>query len=172
NSDTHKEDFLAMNPNAKIPLLKTEEGTCLPESNAILNYLADGSDYLPGDRMARARVLQWQFFEQYSHEPTVAVARFIRLFLKSPQERLLELEQKQVGAHKALAVMERQLLESAYIAGEQFTIADISLYAYTHVADDAAISLNDYPGIKNWLARIESRPRHLTMQQASEKIVK
>lgn len=166
--DTHKPEFLALNPNAKIPLLVLDSGQALPESNAILNYLAQGTEFLPDSPLARARVLQWQFFEQYSHEPTIAVARFIMRYLNSPAERLEELKAKQQGGLRALSVKEQQLGETAYMAGDTFTIADISLYAYTHVADEGGISLDDYPNILHWIDRIEGRSRHLTMQQAAQ----
>ena len=153
--ETHTAGFLARNPNGKIPLLELPNGDCLTESNAILNYLAEGTDLLPTDALARARVLQWQFFEQYSHEPYVAVARFINKYLGLPADREAEYKSKQEGGNKALAVMETQLQQSAFLAGEAFTIADISLYAYTHVAHEGGFDLSGYPAISAWLTRIQ-----------------
>lgn len=163
--ETHTPSYLAKNPNGKIPLLEFADGTCLAESNAILNYLADGSDFLPGDRLQRARVLQWQFFEQYSHEPYIAVARFIAKYLGLPEERKQEYAAKQEGGHKALRVMEAQLEKTPYLSGDQYTIADVSLYAYTHVADEGGFDLSAYPAVSAWLGRIASHPRHVTITQ-------
>lgn len=157
--------FLAKNPNGKVPLLELEDGSTLAESNAILNYLAAGSEFLPDDNLARARVLQWQFFEQYSHEPFIAVARFIAKYLGLPQERRADYEAKQAGGHKALAIMEQQLAQTPYLAGNQYTIADISLYGYTHCAHEGGFDLTAYPHITAWLARIAAHPRHVTIEQ-------
>src|SRR5688572_17225845 len=134
--DTKQPEFLARNPNGKIPLLELADGRCLSESNAILNYLAAGSAYLPDDVYLLAKVQQWQFFEQYSHEPYIAVARFIAKYLGMPEERKAEYTAKQSGGHKALWVMEKQLSISAYLVGDSLTTADISLYGYTHVAHE------------------------------------
>lgn len=136
--------FLSKNPTGKIPLLELDDGRCLSESNAILNFLAVDSDLLPRDPFELARVQQWQFFEQYSHEPYIAVARFIALYLGLPEERRAEYESRQAGGHKALAVMEHQLEGSPYLAGGRLTTADISLYGYTHVADQGGFDLSRY----------------------------
>ena len=165
---THSGHFLALNPNGKIPLLQFENGDTLWESNAILNYLAQGSVFLPDDNFMRAKILQWQFFEQYSHEPYIAVARFIALYLKLPKERLDEFKSKQEGGYKALAVMEKQLQENPFLTGEQYTIADISLYAYTHVADEGGFDLQAYPAIRAWLKRINQHPLHTTMSSHAD----
>ncbi|HEY8607730.1 MAG TPA: glutathione S-transferase family protein [Noviherbaspirillum sp.] len=162
---TRQDSFLAKNPNAKIPLLETAAGEHLPESNAILNYLAEGTAFLPAGGLPRARVLQWQFFEQYSHEPNIAVARFIARYLGLPEERKQEYLAKQEGGHKALRVMERQLAQTPYLTGSEYTIADISLYAYTHVADEGGFDLSDYPALRGWLKRVAEHPGHVTMQQ-------
>ncbi len=162
--DTKTDSFLSLNPNGKIPLLELDNGNCLTESNAILNYLADGSSFLPKDTWARAQVLSWQFFEQYSHEPNIAVARFINKYLGLPAERLQEYKDKQTGGHKALSVMENQLNQSTFISGEALTIADISLYAYTHVADEGGFELTEYPAIKRWLNDVAAQPNHFPMQ--------
>jgi len=159
--ETQSEAFLAKNPNGKIPVLELEDGTCLWESNAILNFLADGSEFLPSEPRLRTQVLQWQFFEQYSHEPYVAVARFIQLYQGLPEARRAEYEVCHVRGYKALRVMEQQLERTPYLVGEQYSIADIALYAYTHVADEGGFDLGDYPAIRAWLQRVASHPRHV-----------
>ena len=161
--DTHTQEFLAMNPNGKIPLLALPDGRHLAESNAILCFLADGSDFYAGDAFAKATILQWLFFEQYSHEPYIATSRFIIQYLGSPPERMAELEQKKPGGYRALGVMEDQLKQHDYIIGDDFTIADIALFAYTHVADEGDFSLDDYPAITGWIRRIKSRPKFVPM---------
>jgi len=161
--ETQSEAFLAKNPNGKIPVLELEDGTCLWESNAILNFLADGSAFLPTEPRLRTQVLQWQFFEQYSHEPYVAVARFIQLYQGLPEARRSEYEECHVRGHKALKVMEKQLQRTPYLVGENFSIADIALYAYTHVADEGGFDLTLYPAICTWLDRVASHPRYIGM---------
>ena len=163
--DTRTPAYLSKNPNGKIPLLELEDGRLLSESNAILNFLANGSDYLPVDPYQRAKVLQWQFFEQYSHEPYIAVARFIAKYQGLPDERRAEYELKQDGGHKALRVLEETLARSPYLAGGRYTIADISLYAYTHVAHEGGFDLGSYPALIAWIERIASHPRHVTIEQ-------
>ena len=161
--ETQSEAFLAKNPNGKIPVLELVDGTCLWESNAILYYLADGSRFLPTEPRLRTQVLQWQFFEQYSHEPYVAVARFIQLYQGLPEARQAEYHECHVRGHKALKVMEKQLQRTSYLVGEAFSIADIALYAYTHVADEGGFDLAPYPAIRDWLARVASHPRYVGM---------
>ena len=161
--ETQTAEFLAKNPNGKIPVLELEDGTFLWESNAILNFLADGSEFLPTEPRLRTQVLQWQFFEQYSHEPYVAVARFIQLYQGMPEARREEYEVCHVRGHKAFRVMEQQLQRTPYLVGEQYTLADIALYAYTHVAHEGGFDLSGYPAINAWLARVASHPRHVTM---------
>ncbi|MNO72142.1 Disulfide-bond oxidoreductase YfcG [compost metagenome] len=160
---TQTPEFLAKNPNGKVPVLELEDGTCLWESNAILNFLAEGSDLLPSEPRLRTQVLQWQFFEQYSHEPYVAVARFIQFYLGMPEERRAEYENCHKGGYKALDVMEKQLRQTPYLVGERYSIADISLYAYTHVAHEGGFDLSGYPAINAWLERVAAHPRHVTM---------
>jgi glutathione S-transferase len=155
--------FMAKNPAGKIPLLELDDGRLLAESNAILNYIAHDSALLPTDPFTVAKVQQWQFFEQYSHEPYIAVARFIARYLGLPEDRRAEYEAKQVGGHKALAVMEHQLQISNYLVGDTLTTADISLYAYTHVAHEGGFELSAYPAIERWLARVESQPHYRAM---------
>ncbi|ADP97194.1 glutathione S-transferase family protein [Marinobacter adhaerens] len=161
--DTKSDDFLKKNPNGKIPLLELDSGETLSESNAIINYLAFGSDLYPNDRLAQARVLQWQFFEQYSHEPFIAVARFINKYLGLPADKADEYAAKQTGGHKALQVMEQQLAQTPFLAGEKVTTADISLYAYTHVADEGGFELEAYPAIRAWLDRVAALPNFRPM---------
>lgn len=161
---TTTSDFLAKNPNGKIPLLELNDGRLLWESNAILDYLATGTALLPDDSFLRAQVLQWQFFEQYSHEPYIAVARFIARYLGMPENRKAEYHAKQAGGHKALAVMESRLSQAPYLVGSQLSVADISLYAYTHVAHEGGFDLAAYPGVLAWLDRIRSEPRHVGME--------
>jgi len=159
--ETRTLDFLLMNPNGKVPVLQIDDHTFLPESNAILCYLADGSSLWPGDRLARARALQWMFFEQYSHEPYIAVARFIRCFLKRDDDpRLPELTRR---GHEALAVMEAHLARQPFFAAGRFSIADIALFAYTHRADEGGFDLAAYPAVQAWLQRCLQQPGMSTM---------
>jgi glutathione S-transferase len=166
--DTRSDEFLALNPNGKVPLMVVPDGRCLPESNAILSYLAAGSELAGDGRYARANVLQWLFFEQYSHEPFIATSRFIVKYLGSPPERESELEAKQPGGYKALAVMEQQLQAQDFLANNKYSIADIALFAYTHVAHEGGIELIEFPAVRGWLRRVESRPRFTPMRSASE----
>lgn len=161
--DTKQTDFLSKNPNGKIPLLALPDNRYLTESNAILNYLAADTDLLPTDNFALAKVQQWQFFEQYSHEPYIAVARFIAKYLGLPEDRLAEYKSKHHGGYKALSVMETQLTATPYLIGKQLTTADISLYAYTHVAHEGGFELTKYPAILAWLERIQSKVNYITM---------
>ena len=157
-----------MIPNGKIPLLELPSGEYLAESNAILNYLAQGTPYLPEAALPRARVLEWQFFEQYSHEPYIAVARFIKLFLGLPEQRREEYLAKQAGGHKALGIMEQQLSGTPWLANGELSIADISLYAYTHVAPEGGFDLSGYPAVQAWLKRVAEHPGHISMTQAGD----
>jgi glutathione S-transferase len=164
SGDTQTQRFLAMNPNGKVPVMILTDGRVLPESNAILSYLADGTVLAGMDRYARANVLQWLFFEQYSHEPFIATSRFIVKYLDSPPVRQADLEAKQPGGYKALAVMEHQLGAQAFIANSEFSIADIALYAYTHVAHEGGFDLQEFPAIREWLQRVKDRPRFVPMR--------
>ncbi len=163
-AETRTDEFAAMNPNQKIPVVELDSGEFLPESNAILNYLAEGTSFLPSSSLERARVLQWQFFEQYSHEPYIAVARFIQLYLGLPEDRLEEYEAKQDGGHRALGIMDRHLVEHDYFVGDTPTIADISLYAYTHVAHEGGFDLDAYPNVQAWVRRIQALPNYCGME--------
>ncbi len=154
--ETRTPEFLRMNPNGKVPLLQIDEHSYLPESNAILCYLADGTALWPGDRLARAQALQWMFFEQYSHEPYIAVARFICAFQKKPDDaRLPELRRR---GYAALGVMDRHLAQHQFFAAERFSIADIALFAYTHKAADGGLDLASYPAVREWLDHCLAQP--------------
>ncbi|MDH5228633.1 MAG: glutathione S-transferase family protein [Gammaproteobacteria bacterium] len=161
--DTEKVSFLVKNPNGKIPLLELDDGTCLSESNAILNYLAHNTIFSSSNAFEHSQILQWQFFEQYSHEPYIAVARFIEKYLGLPADRHEEYLAKQSGGHKALTVMEQHLSSNQFFVGERLTIADISLYAYTHVAGEGGFDLSQYPATNRWLDRIASTPAYVSM---------
>jgi glutathione S-transferase len=165
DGSTRKPEFLKLNPNGQVPLLVLPDGRTLAESNAMLLHLAEGSEYLPVDRYERALAYQWLFFEQYSHEPYVAVARSL-LHLEpggraavSP-ERLAELHRR---GNAALAVMETRLDNSDWFAGKRISVADIALYAYTHLAHQGDFDLARYPAVGAWIARVASRPGHVTI---------
>jgi glutathione S-transferase len=155
---TRTPGFLALNPNGKVPLLVLDDGRRLAESNAILCFLAEGSPYLPADPWQRAQALQWLFFEQYSHEPYVAVARFIARWLPPDHARCAELPRLRERGHQALAVMEQQLDGRDFFVDAGYGVADIALYAYTHEADVGGISLDAYPNVRAWLRRVEAQP--------------
>jgi glutathione S-transferase len=164
HGQTRTPEYLARNPNGKVPLLEIDSGRHLAESNAILNYLADGSVYLPADSWQRAQVLQWLFFEQYSHEPYIAVARFIERWLPLDHPRRAELPRLQKRGAQALAVMERHLATNDFLVDSGYSIADIGLFAYTHCAGDGGIDLTAYPSIVAWLARVRAQARFMPMQ--------
>jgi glutathione S-transferase len=160
---THSEAFLAMNPNGRVPVLELESGVCLPESDAILYYLAADSALWPRERLAQGQVLQWMFFEQYSHEPYIAVARYICTFLPPDHARRAELPRLRERGAQALAVMEHALARDDFFVGGRYSIADIALYAYTHAAGDAGFELARYPAVSAWIARVQAQPRFLPM---------
>ena len=160
---TQTPEFLNKNPNGKIPVVELADGRCLSESNAIINFLASGSALVSSDPYEYAKVQQWQFFEQYSHEPFIAVARFIAKYLGLPDDRRAEYESKQEGGHKALRIMEEQLQQTPYLTGGQLSTADISLYAYTHVAGEGGFDLQSYPAVRQWLNLIQSEPKYVGM---------
>jgi glutathione S-transferase len=156
NGGTRTPEFLAMNANGKVPVLGIDENTFLPESNAILCYLGEGTRLVPGDRLARARMMQWLFFEQYTHEPAIAVARFIRVFLrKADHPRMPELHER---GNAALRVMDRHLADRDYFAGDALSLADLALFAYTHKAGDGGFDLAPYPAVRGWLTRVAATP--------------
>ena len=156
--ETRTPDFLAINPNGRIPVLELEDGRRLAESDAILFYLAEGTRFLPEERLARAEVLQWMFFEQYSHEPYIAVARFWTHYLG----KAVDAEKTERG-YQALDVMERHLGVRQFFVGERYTIADVALYAYTHVAHEGGFNLVAYPNVRAWLGRVASEPGHVAI---------
>jgi glutathione S-transferase len=160
---TRTPEFLAMNANGKVPTLALEDGTFLPESNAILWYLAEGTPLHPVGRLGRAHALQWMFFEQYSHEPCIAVARYVRRYLPEDSPRRAELPRLEERGYQALGVMEQHLATEPYFAGGAYSIADIALYAYTHCAADGGFDLARYPAVNAWLARVRAQPRHVPM---------
>ncbi len=153
--ETRTPEYLAMNPNGQVPLLQIDDHTWLAESNAILCYLADGTHLWPGDRLQRARALQWMFFEQNTHEPNIAGARFARAYLKQPDHPRLPVLMER--GYKALDVMEQHLVRLPFFAGE-FSIADISLFAYTHKAIEGGFDLTAYPAVRAWVARCLTQP--------------
>ena len=154
-------EFLAKNPNGRIPTLELEDGTFLAESNAILWYLAEGTPFLPDGRLGRAQALQWMFFEQFSHEPYVATPRFILRHLPENSPRRAELPDRQERGLQAIAVMEKHLAWRPYFVGERLSVADLALYAYTHVADQAGLDLTPFPAVRGWMTRVASQPGHV-----------
>ncbi|WP_292933081.1 glutathione S-transferase family protein [Noviherbaspirillum sp.] len=156
--ETQSSAYLEKNPNGKIPLLETEDGRFLPESNAILHFLAEGSAFLPTDRFEHAQVLQWLFFEQYSHEPYIATARYIIRYLGRPAEMEPALQSKMAPGYKALCVMESHLRDHPYFVGGRYSIADIGLFAYTHVAHEGDFALSEFPAIVEWIKRVRAQP--------------
>ena len=170
-SETRTPEFLALNPNGRIPLLQLEDGTCLAESNAILCYLAEGAPFLPTGRLERALTLQWLFFEQYSHEPNIAVARHWIQYCDMSDLQRAQLPARQEGGRAALAVMEAHLGGADWFGGAAMTVADIALYAYTHIADEGGFDLAPYPAVTAWLARVVAAPGHIPMLPAPEGVV-
>jgi len=162
--ESRTEEYLAMNPNGKVPLLALPDGRFLSESNAILWYLANGSKLAGRDRFEAANILRWMFFEQYSHEPYIATSRFIIQYLGRPEDRDADLESRQGGGYMALDVMEGELTYKDFIANNTYSIADIALYAYTHVAEEGGFDLSDYPAVNAWLKRVESQNNYVPMK--------
>ncbi len=161
--ETRTAQFLARNPNGRIPTLQLDDGTFLPESNAILWYLAEGTAFLPATRLGRAQVLQWMFFEQYSHEPFVATPRYICRHLPADHPRRAELPGRIEKGHAALAVMEGHLATRRFFVDDRYGIADIALFAYTHVAPEGGVELDAYPKVREWMARVASQPGHVRL---------
>ena len=150
-----------LNPALRVPTLVLEDGRTLGESNAILWYFADGTEYVPTDAYERAQVMQWQFFEQYDHEPNIAVARFWELADLHPPAA--DAQAKRAGGERALRAMEGHLAGREFLVGDRYSIADISLYAYTHVAPEGGFTLEPYPAVREWLARVASQPGHIAI---------
>lgn len=164
SGETRTPEFLKRNPTAKIPVLECDDGRYLFESNAILNFLATDTEFLSKDVFEYAKIQQWQFFEQYSHEPYIAVARYIAKYLGLPKEREAEYLSKQEGGHKALQVMEQQLQQTLYLVGNRPTTADICLFGYTHVAEEGGFELGTYQAIIEWIDRIQLLPNYIGME--------
>ena len=163
--ETRTPDFLGrINANGRVPVLETEGGAFLPESNAILCYLAQGTPFLPEEPLEKARVLQWMFFEQYSHEPNVATPRFWATHgVEMTEERRIGLRQKRELGYAALGVMEGHLAREDFFVGGRYTVADIALYAYTHVAHEGGFDLEPYPAVRTWIGRVASQPGHVSI---------
>jgi glutathione S-transferase len=153
-----------LNPAQRVPTLILDDGRPLAESNAILWYLGDGAEYVPTDPYERAQVLQWCFFEQYSHEPYLAVVRFWLVYSGTPERFADRIPARMKGGYAALDAMERHLDGRSFLVAERYSIADISLYAYTHVAHEGDFDLDPYPAIRGWLARVASQPGHVTIE--------
>ncbi len=158
-----KELLGELNPALRVPTLVLDDGRPLGESNAILWYLGDGTRYVPTDSYERGQVLQWMFFEQYSHEPHIAVARFWLMYSGTPERFQEQLPDRMKGGYAALDAMERHLESKTFLVGEQYTIADVSLYAYTHVAHEGGFELEPYPAIRTWLERVATQPGHVAI---------
>jgi glutathione S-transferase len=171
--ETRQPEFLAKNPNGRVPMLELDDGSCLPESGAILWYLSEGTALQPTDKWARAEMLKWMFFEQYSHEPYIAVARYWLAFAPNlPNVSKDELEKKLALApewhakgNAALGVMETHLAKHDWFAGGRYSIADIALYGYTHSAADGGYDLSLYPSVTRWLARVAAQPGHIALAE-------
>ena len=163
DGSTRTPEFLALNPNGKVPLVQLEDGRTLTESNAILFWLAEGTGFLPGDAWQRAQALRWMFFEQYSHEPYIAVARFICGWTPLDSPRRSELGKCRERGHAALAVMEQHLSTQSWFTGPDYGIADIALFAYTDVAPHGGFDLSPYPAVRDWLARVRKTPGFVPM---------
>ncbi len=161
--ETRTPEYLAINPNGRIPVLELDDGERLAESNAILCYLGEGTPFLPDGRLERARTLQWLFFEQYSHEPFIATLRFW-YFSGQAEQRKREIEERTPRGYEALGVMETHLSGREFFV-DSYGVADIALYAYTHVAHEARFDLSAYPAVNAWLERVPAQPGHIPMEQ-------
>ena len=159
---SNRKDVLGeLNPGLRVPTLVLDDGRPLGESNAILWYLGDGTQYVPHDAYERAQALQWMFFEQYSHEPNIAVARFWLAYSGTPERFRDQLPARMQGGYAALDAMEGHLEGRTFLVGERYSIADIALYAYTHVAHEGDFDLVPYSAIRSWLGRVASQPGHI-----------
>lgn len=167
--ETRTPEFLAKNPNGKIPLLEIAPDKFIAESNAILYYLSQGTEYFPQDKYQKAQIMQWLFFEQYSHEPNIATPRFWISILQQPEKQQKEIEQKRKLGYVALNVMENHLKSHDFLVAERYTIADIALYAYTHVAEEGGFNLTEFSAILDWLGRIQAQPKHIRIKERALK---
>jgi glutathione S-transferase len=158
-----RDELADLNPSRRVPTLLLDDGRPLGESGAILLHLADGTRFIPADPYDRARMLQWMFFEQADHMQSFAVARFLLRFSGRPEAFADRLPQLTKAGHRALRTMERHLDESAFFVGDDPTLADIALYAYTHIADESGVELEPYPAVRRWLERVASVPGHVTI---------
>ena len=163
SGETRTPEFQARNPNGKVPLLELPNGKFLSESNAIIIYLAEGTALFPTDRWQRAQALQWMFFEQYSHEPYIAVARFIMKYLPADHPRRRDLPQLRARGYQALGVMEQHLQQQMFFSGSGYGVADISLFAYTHCAADGGFDLSAYPAVRDWFERVQAQPGFIAL---------
>lgn len=161
--ETRTPEFLSKNSNGRIPVLEIAPGKFIAESNAILFYLSEGTKFLPNDSWERAKVLQWLFFEQYSHEPYIATSRFWISILGKPQDYQEAINQKRQPGYAALNVMEKHLTHHKFFVDERYTIADIGLFAYTHVADEGGFDLSKFPAILAWIERVKRQPQHISI---------
>ncbi len=161
--ETRTPGFLEkVNANGRVPVLELDDGQLLAESNAILYYLAEGTPFLPDGRFEKAQTIQWMFFEQYSHEPNIATPRFWTTHrTEMTEERQVMLEAKRKLGYAALGVMENHLREHAFFVGDRYSVADIALYAYTHVADEGGFDLSGYPAVRAWLERVKGQPGYV-----------
>jgi glutathione S-transferase len=159
---SNRQDVLGgLNPSLRVPTLVLDDGRPLGESDAILWYFGEGTRFVPEDRYERAQVLQWMFFEQYEHEPALAVTRFWLTYSGHPEDFADRLEERTAAGNRALAATDAHLRDHRYFVGDALTLADIALYAYTHVAAEGGYDLDEYPAIRPWLARIASEPGHI-----------
>ena len=165
-NETRTPEFLGKFPNGRIPAVEFEDGKRLFESNAIIMYFADGTPFLSADRFERAETLQWLFFEQYSHEPYIASVRFLVMYPQVQDDRRQILDLMRRRGHDALAVMESHLKSREWFVGATYSIADIALYAYTHVAGEGGFDLSRYSAIRGWLDRVKSHPRYIPITQS------
>ena len=155
--------FLALNPNGRVPLLQLPDGRTLAESNAMLLHLGEGSTWIPSDAYLRAKMYEWLFFEQYSHEPYIATVRYWVRYAGKAEEKKQEIVERTARGYAALGVMEQALTAAPFLVGERATLADVALYAYTHVAPQGGFSLDDYPAVRRWLDRVPKVPGFVPM---------
>jgi glutathione S-transferase len=169
--ETRTPEFLSKNPAGKIPLLEIEPGKYLAESNAILIYLSEGTEFLPYDRFFRAQVLQWLFFEQNSHEPFIATSRFWISILGKGDRYKEAIEEKRQPGYAALNLMENHLKTRNFLVAERYTIADIALFAYTHVADEGGFDLTQFPAIQAWIERVKLQPGYISITEEPKSLI-
>lgn len=165
--ETRTPEFLRKFPNGRIPAVELDDGKLLFESDAIISYFAEDTPFMPIDRFQRAQVLQWLFFEQYSHEPYIASVRYLVMHpeVADPRRAIVDTMMRPRG-YAALGVMEGHLKSCEWFVGERYSVADIALYAYTHVADEGGFDLAGYPAVRAWLERVKSQPRHIPITQS------